>query len=901
MTQRRGSPLYRLLLRVFPASFRRRFGAELEATFIQRRDDAARERGWVGVVSVWLRTAPAVLTNGIAERWSQAHEEDEVAPTRAGRAGTRIGALTTGGVEMGGRELLRAARGLARAPRYTLATVATFALVIGTSTLFFAVVDGAIFRPLPYPDAGNLVFVGYATEHGPANTAAYSLDRLEEGAPSLEGVAYFSTYMTTLTGVGDPVRLPLAFTSSDYFDVLGVKPALGRGFRPGEAGPGAASVAVISDRLWRSRFQSDPGIVGRSATLDAQPYEVVGVMPPGFQGPDDLFRSGEARTDVWMPSTGDPVAQGPGYWTVRGVARLVPGTPMSRVSAEARGVAAGIGKEYPDAFPKSGFAVLPLRSAFLNPEGRRIILLLSLGVGLVLLVGCSNVANLAVARGLAREEARAVRVALGAGRWHLAVEAVAEVLLVGILGGMAGLSLATLTLRTFLAAAPAVPLLDTIGIDGTVALAAGGITLLATLLGALIPSVEVAVRAPGKLISQTRGSSAGRRARAQHAFAGFQVAAAVALLAGSLLVHDSIRALMSVNPGFRAGGVRVAQIDLPAERYPTASDRLRFTEEAAAAMEGHSGIQQVAFVTSAPQVGINNFSTRVSIDGQGPEDGSTPPMGFFRAVTSGYLDAMGISVTRGRGLRDEDVVDGTPAGALVNEEFARRWLASEDPLGHTLAVFGQAGVPIVGVVDNVRYGSFGDEPAPEIYLPFVGRFNAVFLVARSAGDPAAVTAALRNGVHALDPSMPVDDVPAMTDLVERTMRPELFLRLLVGCLAGLALSLATVGTYAVLAEAVARQNREMGIRVALGAQRTSLMRMVLVRGGRMVAAGALVGLAGAYVAARSLQGALYGISAANPGPYVVSALLMAVVGMLAVWLPARKAMRADPLTVLREE
>ncbi len=899
MTERRSSALYRLLLRIFPAPFRQRFGDQLEGTFIQLRNDAERERGWVGVVTVWLRTAPAVVVNGIAERWSQARGKDPT-PTSA-KAGGRIRTLTTGGAEMGGREILRAARGLARAPRYTVATVVTFALVIGASTLFFAVVDGVVLRPLPYPDAGDLAFVGYATEGGPATTAAYSLHRLAEGAPSAEGVAYFSTYVTTLTGAGDPVRLALATTSSDYFEVVGLKPALGRGFQPDEAGPGAPAVAVISDRLWRTRFQADPAVVGRSAKFDARSYEIVGVMPAGFRGPDDLFREGENRTDVWVPSNQDPVAQGPGYWTVRGIARLVHGTPMARLAQEARGVAAAVRKEYPETFPEAGFAVLPLRNAFLNPEGRRILLLLSLGVGLVPLAGCANVANLAVARGIAREEARAVRVALGAGRRHLATEVVAEVFLVGLLGGTVGFGVAGVTLRSFLAAAPPVALLDRVGIDATVALGAAGLTLLATLFGALIPSLQVAVRAPGALMNQVRGSSAGRRTRAQQAFAAFQVAAAVALLTGSLVVHDSIRSLMSVDRGFRAEGVRVAQIDLPTERYAEASDRLRFTRVATAALEGRAGIRQVAFVTSAPQVGINNFSTRVSIDGKAPESGATPPMGFFRAVTPGYLDVMGVEVTRGRGLGAQDVVNEAAAGALVNGEFARRWFGSEDPLGHTLSVFGQDGIPVVGVVGNVRYGSFGDAPVPEVYLPFVGRFNAVFLVAQATGDAAAVTTALRDGIHVLDPSIPMDDISAMSELVEETMRPELFLRLLVVCLAGLALALATVGTYAVLAEAVARQSREMGIRVALGAQRATLRRMVLARGGRVVAAGGAVGLAGAYLAGRGLQGALYGVRASSPGPYLMSAALMALLGLLAAWLPARKAMLADPLTVLREE
>jgi predicted permease len=873
----------------------------LEATFVQRRDDAARERGWVGAAGVWSRAVPAVLANGIAERLSRASEKDPQHPADAGGRSKVVARHGTGGAGMFGSEFLRAARGLIRAPRYTVATVVTFGLVIGASTLFFAVVDGVIFRPLAYPDSRDLAFVGYATDHGPASTAIYSLDRLEEGVSSLDGITYFSTYVTILTGVGDPVRLAQATTSSDYFDVLGVKPAVGRGFRPEEEGPGAPAVAVISDRLWRTRFQSDPAVVGRTATFDAQPHEIVGVMPPGFRGPDDLFRDGEARTDVWMPSTADPVAQGPGYWTVRGVARLAPGAPLARVAQEARNVAAGIRGEYPDAFPESGFALVPLRDMFLNAQGRRIVLLLSLGVGLVLLVGCANVANLAVARGLAREEARAVRVALGAGRRHLITEVVAEVLVVGLLGGAAGLVVAAFTVHGFLAAAPPLALLDGIRIDGTVALGAGALTLLATLLGALIPSLEVAARAPGALMSQARGGSSRRRMRAQQIFAGFQVAAAIALLGGSLLVHDSIRSLLSVNPGFRAEGVRVAQMDLPAERYPDVADRLRFTREATAALVGRAGIQRVAFVTSAPQVGRNNFSTRVSIDGKDPEAGATPPMGFFRAVTPGYLDAMGVRVRRGRALGEEDVADGTPAGALVNEEFVRRWLASGDPAGHTLTVFGQSGIPIVGVVENVRYGSLGNDPVPEIYLPFVGRFNAVFLVARSAGDPAEVTRAMRDGIHAIDPSMPMNDIAAMPDLVRESMRSEIFLRLLVACLAGLALALATVGTYAVLAEAVARRSREMGIRVALGARRSSLRRMVLVRGLRMVAGGLVVGLGAAYLAGRGLQGALYGVHASSPEPYVISAVLMAAVGLLAAWMPARKAMLADPLTVLREE
>jgi putative ABC transport system permease protein len=895
----RGDRLYALLLLAFPSTFRRRFGAELHSAFTARLEEARATGGRPAVLALWLRTVPTVLLNGVGERWSQARERP---PSPAATASGRARARTEAGTVV--REIVRAARGLVRAPRYTLATVATFALVIGAATLFFAVVEGVILRPLPYPHPDRLVFVGQREDDGKAGvTSSYALLQLGERSASVQGVAAFSTYVITLTGAGDPVRLTLAYTSSDYFDVVGVQPTLGRGFLPAEAGPGAPSVVVVSDRLWRTRFQADPGLVGRSIVLDAWPYQVVGVMPRGFEGPEEFFQGPTASaTDIWMPSPRDPIEDGVGYRTVRGVARLVAGVGVARFRQVGDALAADLHKEHPDNFSDRGFAILPLRDAVLARGDRRVLFLLSLAIGLVLLVGCANVAGLAVARGLVREEARAVRVALGAGRGHLVWEVCAEVLLLGLLGGAAGVAIAAAGLPVFLKQAPPLPRLDRVGIDGAVAAAACGITLFATLLGALLPSLDVMARSPARVLGRARGASPRRWARAQQLFAAFQVAVAVALLGGALLADGSLRSLLSVDRGFEDEGVRVAQIDLPQQRYEEPASRMRFAREASRALDGRSGIERVAFVTSAPQVGINNFGTRVGVEGFGAADPAATPWARFRAITPGYLEVMGIRLVGGRDLDERDIVDGAPVSALVNEEFARRYLAGGDPIGRSVSVFGQSGIIVVGVVGDVRYGSFAEDPEPELYLPWAGRFNTIFMVARARGGaPAEVSAALRSGIHALDPSIPMDDVAALSSLVAHTVGKENFLRFLVGSLALLVLALSAVGTYAVLAEAVARRARELGIRVALGARRETLLRSVLGRGASIVGGGTAVGLLGAYLTGRGAEGVLFGVSAADPRILLSSAALVSVVGLAASWLPARRATRADPLLVLRGE
>jgi predicted permease len=806
-------------------------------------------------------------------------------------------------MEMGGREILRAARALLRAPRYTAATVVTFALVIGASTLFFAVVHGVLFQPLPYPEPDDVVAVGQEAGEGDLRvTSAYALLRLAEGAVSVEGVAWFSSYVTTLTGAGDPVRLDLSYASSSYFDVVGVRPALGRGFLPSEGGPGGQTVVILSDRLWRTRFDADPALVGRTVLLDAFAYEVVGVMPPDFVGPDALFRArGDAATDVWMPFGRDPLADGPGYQTVRGVARLAEGAALERFREEAGAVATALHAEHPDAFPERGFVIQGMNEAVVGATGRRILLLLGIAAVLVVLVGCANVANLAVGRGLNRAEDRAVRVAIGAGRRHLAAEVGAEVMIISLLGGIAGLGIASLGLHVFLANAPEVPLLDRVRIDAGVVAAAGAITLFATLVGALLPSLDVASHAPAEFLGRGREVASRRWGFGRGMFAAFQVAAAVALVSGALIAHDSLRALLAVDRGFVAEGVRVAQIDLPQQRYADADARMRFTRLAQEALEGQAGIERVAFVTSAPQIGINNFGTTVRIDGREEVRPEDRVIAFFRAITPGYLEAMGIALLHGRTFDERDVVEGTPMAALVNWEFAKRHLAGADPVGRFLTVFGQEGIPIVGVVEDVRYGSFGEPPVPEVYLPYAGRFNAIFLVARAQGPSAEVSTALRDGVHALDPSMPMDDIPTMASLVARSVETEHFLRLLIGTLAALVAVLAVVGTYAVLAERVARRSREFAIRVALGAPRGRLLRSALLRGGAVVACGIAGGLGGTYAAARGLEAVLFGVSAEDPTIYLTSALLMGIAGLTAAWIPARRATQADPLEVLRGE
>jgi putative ABC transport system permease protein len=894
----RGNRVYRLLLRTFPRSFRQRFGAELEDLFERESRDILARRGRRGWIALWARTIPTVLANGWGERRTQALE----AVRRAAR--TQRGSLPDGRrrLEIGGRVLWRAARSLTRSPRYVLATVATFGLVIGAGTLLFTVADALLLRPLPYPRSDELLAVGQAAEGEAGVTSAYALTKLAESAKSVASIAWFNTYVTTLTGAGDPVRLDLTYTSANYFDVVGVSPAVGRGFLPNEAGPGAPSVVVISNRLWQSRFQADPAIRGRTMVLDGWPYVVAGVMPAGFEGPDDLFRGrGGGATDIWMPSQRDVLADGPGYQTVWGVARLRPGARPRRLVDEAARVASALHAEAPRNFPERGFSITTLRSAVVNPTERRALLLVAVAVVLVFLVGCANVATLAVGRGLSRDEGRAVRIALGAGPRHLAAELLAEVILLGVLGGCAGLGVAAGGLQVFLAHAPPFALADHMTIDARVAGAALAITLLATLLGALLPSLRVAAQSPARILGSSRRLSARTGTGAQKLFVGFQVTVAVALLAGAFLAQDSLTALLAVDRGFHAEGVRVAQIDLPPQRYADGNARMRFIREATRTLEARPSISRVAFVTSAPQVGINNFGTRVGIQGWQPVDPADQPGARFRAITPGYLDVMGIGLVRGRPLDSRDVVHAEPAGALVNEEFVRRYLSDGDALGRSLSVFGQAGIPVVGIVHNVRYGSFADPPVPEVYLPLVGRFNTVFLVARGRGSAAAVTAALRDGVHSLDPSAPMENIPSMASLVARTVGRERFLRLLVAALAGLVVALAALGTYAVLAEAVARRTRELGIRAALGARRRRLLGSVLLQAGGMLAGGAAVGLVVAYLGARVAQDVLFGVTASAPGAYASSALLVSVAGLMAAWVPAWRATRADPLRALRED
>jgi len=804
-----------------------------------------------------------------------------------------------------------ALRSLRRSKAFVAVAVLALALGIGANTAIFSVVDAVLLRSLAYqdPDRALVIWNSYPSS-GPGHfsISAREFADLREMTHSFSGLSAFTDGSASVSGGDEPEQLQGIRTSPNLFEVLGVKAAVGRTFRPDEGQPGSDHVVLLSDALWRRRYGSDRRIVGETIRLDGTPYTVVGVMPAGVRFPDAASFLFPDLADFWVPrSWEEERTQSRGNQYLRVIGRLAPGVSMAAARADLAGVEKHWRADYPEHYPpNSGWRLDPvtLRDQMVG-DVRPLLLVAAGAVGLVLLIACANVANLTLARASAAATDRAIRTALGAPRRRLLRQAITESTVLALCGGTAGLLLAWWGVDALVRLGPSsIPRLREAGIDGRVLLFSLALTLLTGVACGLAPALlERDDRLERSLRESTRTTGGSARLRARRALVVLELALALVVSVGAGLLLRSFVALGEVQPGFRGAAVLTMQITLPKNGYDTGERRLAFVQELLRHLNESPGVVAAAAVMPLPMSG-NGWGASYVVEGQPVPPGGEYPHAEYAAISSGYFKALGIPLLAGRDFDDRDSYDAGEV-VVVDEMLAQRHWPGENPIGKRLNLAGRPDsvwATVVGLVGHVHSGSLATVGEQQIYFPITQRRVPSFAIAiRSAGSPTALVATAREAVHSVDRDLPVSKILPMQALVRGDTSRQRFALMLISIFAATALLLGALGVYGVMSQGVAARHREMGIRVALGAVSGDIRSLVMREGLALAGIGVLVGSLIALVASRGVAGLLFGVRPADPLTYAsIAALLMGVAG-LAVWLPARRATRVDPMLVLRGE
>ena len=797
-----------------------------------------------------------------------------------------------------------AVRTLAKTPGFTAVALATLALGIGATTAIFSVVNAVLLAPLAHPEPERLVRVYQTFPKQKVSTAGASYLNYEDWARqtrSFEDLGAIRLHDYTLTGRGEPALVVAGTGTSTMFRLLHARPLAGRAFVSSDDAPGAAPVAILSEGLWRDRFGSDPSVIGQAVSLDQRPYTIVGVMPASFKTPGDL------PAQLWTPLSQDPVfadlrqKRGGHYLTV--VGRLARGVSLGQAQAELATVVDGLARKYPKENEGWGVRLVPLAESLVS--GVRTALLVLLGaVALVFLIACANVANLLLVRSAARAREVAIRASLGAGRARLIRQFLTECLVLALTGGLLGLSLAYAGMGALRRWLPAdLPRLDEIAIDRRVLLFTLGAALVSAVVFGLAPTVQASrTTLWASLREGAAGTGEGGGAkRLRGLLVVGETALSFVLLVGAGLLVKSFVRLQEVPLGFEPARVLTAGMSLPRAQYVEPGQWLGFYTSLVERLKAEPGVEDVAAALPLPLMGGGlNFAFK--IEGKTEETGSDLSANYT-AVTPGYFRVMGLKLVRGRFLTDSDSAE-HPKVCLISSEFARQFFPGEDPVGKRLIFGFKEPVPreIVGVVGDVRRDGLGVVSRPEMYVPFAqDPWWAAYVAVRAKGDAAPFASAIRNHVRALDPTLPIEDIQPMTRTVSESVAQPRLRATLLGLFAAAALLLAVLGIYGVLSYSVGRRTREVGIRIALGAQRGDVLGMVLREGLVLSAAGLALGLAGAFVLTRFLSSLLFEVSRLDPWTYAAVAAALLAAGLLACWVPARRATRVNPILALRQE
>jgi putative ABC transport system permease protein len=814
-----------------------------------------------------------------------------------------------------GRDLRFAARGLWRSPGFTAITVATLALGIGANTAIFSVVHAVLLRPLAYRDPARLVALrGVVEVRGldDVRNSAPEYQDFRREVPALADAAAAWPISINLTDLGDPERIQAAVVSSNYFQVLGASPGLGRDFTPEDDQGRIGYVAIISWDLFQRRFGGDRSVIGKTVRLDDDPMTIIGVMPDGFRHP---LESGASPMEVWAPvelGNADPQFIGDRRARVfEVIGRLKPDATLAEAQAQLDALSKRLEARYPEVYPAAlGWraAALPLSERVVGNVRPALLVLLG-AVAFVLLIGCANVANLMLARATGRSREIAIRTALGGDRLRLVRQLLTESLLLAAMGGALGLLLAVWgTSALGRLAALYLPRAREIAIDGPVLAFTAALILLTGVAFGLFPALQASrPDLQDVLKDSAKGSAGAGRTRTRAVLVVAEVAVALVLLAGAGLLLRSFQRLVAVDPGFDPAHLLTMQVWLPVPndntkgRYFTQQQRVGFYDRAVSAVRQVPGVTGAALVSRLPYTGRND--ARFKIEGRPVSDAQLLPAAEVRLVSPDYFRTMAIPVLQGDAMPD-GVDSLSSAYAMVNRTLAEREWKGRSPVGQRIQLVGFGGpwVTIVGVVSDVRQGA-PDQPAlPEFYLSYrLVAGQEMSLVVRTAGDPDALAGRVVSAIRSVDPSQPVFGVKSMERLLANAEAERRFSLLLLSLFAAIALLLSSLGIYGVMAYSTSQRRHEIGIRMALGAASPDVLRLVLRQGMGLVLAGLGIGLFGAWALSRVLAGQLYGISARDPLTYAAVASLLGAVAFAATWLPARRATRVDPMISLRSE
>jgi len=812
------------------------------------------------------------------------------------------------------------ARMLLKRPGFTAIVITTLALGIGANTAMFTVVNSVLLRPLPYDGSDRLVILCERSPKFERMSISYpdfSDWRAQNRIFEEIGAYNFRDY--NLTGSGEPERLRTGQVSADLFTALRVHAALGRFFTNEEDKPGAAAVVVLSYELWQRRFGSDPKILNQSVTLNEHPYEVIGVAPKGFSFSRD--------TELWVPI--GQMADEPSLNTrdnhpgLNAVARLKTGVTLEQARAEMDTIAARLEQAYPDSNQTVGALVMPLKESYVHDVRRAFWILLG-AIGLVLLIACANVANLLLARATTRRREMAMRAALGASRWRVIRQLLIESLLLALAGGALGLLMAqwgVSLVRTF--AGQSIPRTDEIGIDGLVLVFTLTVSVLTGLIFGLAPALQASQTDVQEALKETtRGTTRGRH-RLRQVLVVTEVALTLVLLIGAGLLVRSFYRLEQVNPGFDAERVLSFTVLLPLQRYPNEQQWLDFSQQVIERLHALPGVKDVS-VTSRVPMSRDDWQSGFSVVGEPPPPPGRGPSMEVSVVDPNYFRTMGIPLLRGRyftaqdnrsslskeQVRDLNLNQRLRAGLktiIVDEEFARRHWPSEDPLGQQILWSGlrpsDPPLTVVGVVGHVKLYRPG-EPVGLVqgYFPFLEMPESVMsFVIKTTLEPAQMIGDIREQVRSVDPDQPIYDVKTLAERRAESVAPQRFNLLLLGLFAGVALTLAFVGIYGVMAYSVVERTREIGVRMALGAQIHDVLKLILRNGIMLALIGIAIGLAASFALTRLMSNLLFAVTPTDGTTFVSIAGFLLIVALLACLIPARRATKVDPMVALRYE
>ncbi|HZM90614.1 MAG TPA: ABC transporter permease [Blastocatellia bacterium] len=800
-------------------------------------------------------------------------------------------------------------RMLVKNPGFTIVAVLALTLGIGADSAIFSVVNAVLLRPLPYDESERLVFLSERSQVLEGMSIAYPnfLDwRAQNNA--FESIGVYRTNSYNLTGSGEPERINAGQISADLFTVLRVNAAVGRVFTNDEDQPGAMPVVVLSHALWQRRLGGDPGIIGQNLTLDGRSFTVIGVMPPTF-----LFPS---RAEMWTPV--GLRAKDPG-WESRGnhpglyaMARLKPGVTVEQARSDMEIVTGNLEKQYPDSNTGNG-ATLTLALENVVRDIRAALLVLLSAVGFVLLIACANVANLLLARATNRQKEIAIRTALGASRTRIIRQLLTESMLLSFAGGALGLLLAQAGVKLIVAISPnSIPRATEIGLDLRVVGFTIAVSVLTGVIFGLAPALQGSKPDLNETLKDAGRGSTGRRHILRSAMVVSEVALAMVLLIGAGLMIRSFYYLQRVDPGFVTDNLMTFSVSLPTKKYPEEQQRINFYQQLLQNLRALPGVQSVGMATGLP-LGNNGWQSGFWIEGRPDPPQGQRPLSEVAFVSPDYFDTMRMTLLSGRGFTDQDTKAPTPPGAqpnpfspptvtIIDEEFAKRYWPDEDPLGQQINFWGGK-VTIVGIVRRVKMeGLSTDSNRVQSYYPYLQNAGGgMSIVMRTAGDPTHLANVAREQVLAIDPDQPIYDVQTMGKIWSDSIAPDRLYLMLLGTFAAVALVLAGVGIYGVMAYSVTQRTHEIGIRMALGARQSNVLGMVIRQGMMLAVIGLVIGLAAAWLATRAMASLLFGVSATDPLTFALISVVLAGVALGACFVPALRATKVDPMIALRYE